>query len=220
MPRPQLLLVTPSNALEPAKRASLLDDRAALVWALRQRDEYAAALFFREFEDVVERTIGRIIGFGDDLPDATQEAFLRAMRSLERLRDPQSLVDWLLQIAVCTAKDVLRRRRRRRWLHLLDSSEAEEPVAPSSDESSREAVLATYRVLDRMSPDERAVFVLRFVEGMDIDSLANAHDCSRSTMKRRLSRATARFQALARREQALASWLEQASPTTDTEEAP
>ena len=110
-----LKLVSSSSAAVSTARSRipLLEDRAALVLGLARRDERAAAAFFKEFSPLVERTIGRIIGFGDDLPDATQEAFLRAMRALERLRDPQALVDWLLQIAVRTAVDVLRRRKRR-----------------------------------------------------------------------------------------------------------
>lgn len=215
--KPQLKLVTPLPADAPP-RDPLLADRALLVAALKRRDEHAAAVFFREFEPLVERTIGRILGFGDELPDATQEAFLRAVRALDRLRDAQALVDWLIQIAVCTAADFLRRRKRRRWLSFFDGDKLDEPPAPSTDESGRDALRATYRVLDRLSPDERTVFTLRFIDGMDIDALASAHDCSRSTVKRRLARATARFRALARREPALSTWL--TGPETEMEEEP
>ena len=186
---------------------SLVEDRAALVLALRRGDERAAAAFFREFEAMVERTIGRILGFGDDLPDATQEAFLRALRSLERLREPQALVDWLQQIAVYTAMDFLRRRKRRGWLRFFGPEPMEEVAAPASDEAETDALRATYRVLDRLSAEERSVFALRFIDGMEIDALANAHDCSRSTIKRRLARATTRFRALAQHESALARWI-------------
>lgn len=192
-------------------RASLIEDRAALVLALKNGDERAAAAFFREFAPLVERTIGRILGFGDDLADATQEAFLRAMRSLNRIREPQALVDWLQQVAVYTALDFLRRRKRRRWLRLFDRESEEEPIAPTTDEAGRDALRATYRVLDRLTAEERSVFALRFIDGMDIDSLASAHDCSRSTIKRRLARATNRFRALAQGEGALAIWLASSS---------
>ncbi|MGC4086532.1 MAG: sigma-70 family RNA polymerase sigma factor [Polyangiaceae bacterium] len=179
----------------------------ALVSGLRRRDPHAATVFFQEFEPLVERTIGRIIGFSDELPDATQEAFLRAMRSLDKLRDPQALVEWLLRISVFTASDFLRHRKRRRRLFFFEVENVEEPPAPVADESGREALRATYRVLDRMSPEERTLFALRFLDGMDLDALASAHDCSRSTVKRRLARATARFLTLARREHALSAWV-------------
>jgi RNA polymerase sigma-70 factor (ECF subfamily) len=217
--KPHLKLVAPEPEA-PRARDPLLEDRQLLVQALRRRDERAAAIFFREFEPLVERTIGRILGFGDELADATQETFLRAMRALDRLRDAQALVDWLIQIAVCTAADFLRRRKRRRWLLFFETDKLEEPPAASADEGGRDAVRATYRVLDRLSPEERTVFSLRFIEGMEIDALASAHDCSRSTVKRRLARATARFRALARREPALATWMAGQAAGTEMEEEP
>lgn len=216
--KPHLKLVRPASLVPPPERSPLLEDRAALVLALSTGDARAAAVFFREFEPLVERTIGRIIGFGDELPDATQEAFVRALRSVGRLRDPQALVDWVLQIAVRTAADFLRRRRRRRWLSFFAPAQLAEPEAPETDESGREAVHATYRVLDRLSPEERTVFSLRFIEGMDIDMLASVHDCSRSTIKRRLARASARFRALARHERALTTWVAHQGIESDEEE--
>ena len=222
MSKPHLRLVE-SGSLPPASvnqsREPLVADRHALVLALKRGDQQAAAAFFREFAPLVERTIGRIMGFDDELGDATQEAFIRAVRSLESLRDPQALVDWLVQIAVYTATDCLRRRSRRRWLLFVGTAPIEEPAA-TTDVAAREAVRATYRVLDRMRPEERTVFALRFIDGMDIDALANAHDCSRSTIKRRLARAVSRFRILARREAVLASWVENSQEGVDEEELP
>ena len=79
------------------------------------------------------------------------------------------MVEWLVQISVHTATDLLRRRRRRRWLLFVGAQPVEEPAAAGSDEGAREAVRATYRVLDRMRPEDRTVFALRFIDGMDID---------------------------------------------------
>ncbi len=217
MAKPNLRLVALSST-PPARpagdRGSLADDRHALVSALKSGDEAAAAAFFREFEPLVTRTIGRILGYDDELGDATQEAFLRAVRSLRGLRDPQALVEWLAQICVCTATDFLRRRRRRRWLTFVGTRSFDEPAAEGIDEVGREAVRATYRVLDRMRPEDRTVFALRFIGGMDVDALANAHDCSRSTVKRRLAHAAARFRVLARREAVLAIWVDGTSGGT------
>jgi RNA polymerase sigma-70 factor, ECF subfamily len=194
----------------PPKRRSLVafvGDRRALVLALGRGDEGAAAALFHEYAPLVERTIGRILGVDDDLPDATQEVFMRALRSVPRLRDPEALTDWLLQITVCTATDWVRRRQRRRWLLFFDPSQLEHPRAQESSEMDREALRATYRVLDRMNVEERMVFALRFIDGMELGSLARASGCSLATIKRRLGRATARFQSLAKREPALAIWV-------------
>ena len=132
---------------------------------------------------------------------------IRHAKAIARYRFLGQFHDWLQQIAVFTAVDFLRRRKRRRWLRFFDQQATEEPAGPAPDEAGQEALRATYRVLDRLNAEERSVFALRFIDGMDIDALANAHDCSRSTIKRRLARATSRFRALAQREGALAPWL-------------
>ena len=77
----------------------------------------------------------------------------------------------------------------------------------SVDDVAREALRATYRVLDRLTVEERAVFTLRYLDGMELTQVAVACDCSLATVKRRLSRAMARFAALATHEPALGPWL-------------
>jgi len=190
-------------------------DRSAFVAALRRGDEGAAAALFHEYSPLVERTIGRILNVNEDLPDATQEAFLRAIRSVHRLREPQALTDWLLQIAVCTAVDWVRKRRRRRWLTFVDPVEVPEQSS-GFDEAGRDVVRATYRVLERMSVEERTVFALRHIDGMELTQLATVCKCSLATIKRRLVRADARFEALTQHEPALLAWRdERAEPSSE-----
>jgi RNA polymerase sigma-70 factor (ECF subfamily) len=71
-----------------------------------------------------------------------------------------------------------------------------------------EALRATYRVLDRLPVEERVVFALRFIEGMEVAEVANACGVSLSTVKRRLGKASARFASWAKAEPALADWLD------------
>jgi RNA polymerase sigma-70 factor (ECF subfamily) len=209
VPAPKLELVPAASPPVPPARGQVefAGDRAALVAGLRRSDEGAAVAFFHEFAPLVERTLGRLVGVDADLPDATQEVFLRALRSMHRLRDPQALTDWLLQITVCTATDWVRRRQRRRWLVFFDPAQLQSPSTPGPDEVSREALRATYRALDRLSADDRMVFALRYIEGMELTQVADACMCSLATVKRRLTRASDRFQALARSEPALTPWL-------------
>lgn len=207
------LSLTESRSTRPGPtrrgQVEFVGDRAALVAALGRGDEGAAAALFHEYASVVERTIGRILGVDSELPDATQEVFVRALRSVHQLRDPQALTDWILQITVYTATDHIRRRKRKRWLTFLDPSQIEQPVANHVDENAREALRATYRVLDRMGVEDRTVFALRFIDGMELGQLGVACECSVATVKRRLARASTRFTALAQREPALRPWLDQ-----------
>jgi RNA polymerase sigma-70 factor (ECF subfamily) len=194
-------------------------DRGALVAGLVAESEGAAVALFHEYGSLVERTIGRILGIDDELADVTQEVFLRALRSVHRIRDPQALTDWILQITVYTATDWIRRRKRRRWLVFRDTAQLEEPRGNPVDEVGREALRATYAIMVRLSVEERTVFALRYLDGMELTQVATACDCSLATVKRRLSRAMARFEALAKHEPALLPWIEQPSAGSSYGEA-
>jgi RNA polymerase sigma-70 factor (ECF subfamily) len=98
-------------------------------------------------------------------------------------------------------------------LILFEPKKHQEPLAPGADDAGREALRAMYRVLDRMSAEERTVFTLRFIDGMELISLAALCKCSPATLKRRLARASARFRAFARSERALTEWLEREAET-------
>lgn len=191
----------------PRAQVEFAGSRTELVAALCRGDEGAAAALFHEYCSLVERTLARILGADADLPDAMQEVFLRALRSVHGLRDPQALTEWLIRLTVYTAMDWLRSRCRRRWLVFVDPSEVDRPASTALDEPAREALRATYRVLDRMGAEDRTVFALRFLDGMELNRLAAACDCSLATVKRRLGRARKRFEAAARREPALGPWL-------------
>jgi RNA polymerase sigma-70 factor, ECF subfamily len=170
-------------------------------------DEGAAVAFFHEYESLVERTIARILRADADLADATQEAFMRALRSIHRLRDPQAMTEWMLQIAVYTAADWVRRRQRRHWLTFRDPAEIVNSPAAVTDSADREALRATYAILDKLSIEERTVFALRVIDGMELKEVATACDCSLATVKRRMARAEARFVKLARSNPCLSPWL-------------
>jgi len=216
-PSPQQMLAEPAR--DPSRRRSQVEfvgDRAALVTALCRGDEGAAAALFHEYVPLVERIVGRVLGVDAELPDVTQDVFVRALSSVQRLRDPQALTDWLMQIAICTATDWVRRRQRRRWLRFVDPAELDPPEPTGTDHPAREALSATYRILDRFPVEERAVFVLRFLEGYQLEQVARACGCSLATAKRRLQRASTRFQNLARREPALRAFVD--SPPSGDEE--
>jgi RNA polymerase sigma-70 factor (ECF subfamily) len=188
-------------------------DDYALVAGIRRGDATAAAALFAQYRGLVERTLVRILGFDSELADAAQETFIRALGSTRLLRDPQALPGWLIRIAVCTASDLIRRRRRRRWLQFF--AEPQEIAQQASglifegepDLEARQALVAAQAILSNLPTDERIAFSLRRLEGMEIKDVARACGCSLATIKRRLARAEKRFLARAERYQALASWL-------------
>ncbi|MEO7036773.1 MAG: sigma-70 family RNA polymerase sigma factor [Polyangiaceae bacterium] len=180
---------------------------ALLVSALRAGQASGAAGLFDRYHGHVRRVLVRVLGADPELSDLVQDVFLSAIGSIERLDRAESLRGWLGSIAVFTARGRLRRRGRWRFLHFLPPDELPEVPCNSASPEVDEALRATYRVLNRLPVDERIVFALRFIDGMELTDVAEASDMSVSTVKRRLSKATTRFGALAQSEPSLVDWL-------------
>jgi RNA polymerase sigma-70 factor, ECF subfamily len=188
-------------------------DDYALIAGIRRGDPTAASALFAQYRGLVERTLVRILGFDSELADAVQETFIRALGSTRLLRDPKALPSWLIRISVCTAADLIRSRRRRRWLQFFAEPQdladrSNEMVFESEpDLEARQALQAAHAILSSLPSDERIAFSLRRLDGMELKDVAHACGCSLATIKRRLARAERRFLARAEKHQALASWL-------------
>jgi RNA polymerase sigma-70 factor (ECF subfamily) len=113
------------------------------------------------------------------------------------------------QIATHTACRAIRARRARRWLFFWDPAELPEAAVNDVDSDVTEACRRTYAVLERLPADERVAFALRYIEGMEVERVAECCDVSLSTIKRRLDRAETRFTAAARHDEVLSKWLEE-----------
>jgi len=185
------------------------EDDAALVSALREGDPGAAGRMWDRHAGLARRILRRVLG-PIDVEDAVQDAFLRLFRDLPSLRDPSALRSFIIGIAIHVAKSELRRRRAKRWLSFSDEEVVVEPEALATDgwHESRAAILRLYRLLDRISDERRTVFVLRFVEGLELAELSAVLGCSLATTKRRVADAAKRVFVLAAADPLLASYLQ------------
>ncbi len=191
-----------------------VDDAEALHRRLLTGERAAAAALFDRHAPMVERLLCRILGADSELADLVHEVFVRAFENAHRLRDPDAFPGWLKRVAVCAAMDLLRsRHRRRRWLWFLPPEELPDAEAPGVEDSARDAVRATYRLLDTLPPEDRVAFSLRVLEGMPLADVATASACSLATAKRRVARAQAAFLAAARSDPALQPWVADAEPS-------
>ena len=184
------------------------EDDATLVAGVFARDPAAAGRMWDRYAGLVRRILRRMLG-PVDVEDAVQEAFLRLFRDLGSLRDPATLRSYLIGIALHVAKSELRRRRAKRWLLFSSDRAIEEPDALPADDwhEPRAAVLRLYKMLDRISDERRMVFVLRYIEGLELAELSAVLDCSLATTKRRVADAARRVCTLAAADPLLAPYL-------------
>ncbi len=131
----------------------------------------------------------------------TQECFLKAHRNWTGFRGESSALTWLMRIAINLQKDHWRNRRLQFWrttrTNAVDADEASEwlPSRESSPEQqvlARERVKGVWQAVEQLSGRQRSIFLLRFVEEMEIAEIAAATGLSEGTVKAHLSRATAR----------------------------
>ncbi|MBX3185877.1 MAG: RNA polymerase sigma factor [Labilithrix sp.] len=183
---------------------------ADLVGELRGGRHDAAGSLFDRHGPKVERLLFSLLGPEPEAEDLLHEVFLRAIEGIHDLDEPAKLRSWLTGIAVFTAREWIRGRVRRRWLSFV-AELPEPPPGPArvATEEVTEATRCTFDVLRGMTADDRVIFSLRFIEGMEMSEIAVACDVSLSTAKRRLKDAEKHFVARARRYPALRPWIEQ-----------
>ena len=193
-----------------AQPASILarSDDSELVAALCEGHPAAKVELFDRYVRHVERILARVLGHDAELADLLHEVFARSLDAIDTLENPHALKGWLTSIAVLTAREWIRRRIRGRWLRFVAPEDVPEVLDAAPDAEGREALRATYSVLDRLGADDRIAFALRYVEGLELRDVAAACNVSINTIKRRIARAEHRFSALATREPALRPWLE------------
>ncbi len=165
----------------------------------------------REFSDVVATHRPQIFRFllastrDVDLAETlTQECFLKAYRNWAGFRGESSAMTWLMRIAINLQKDHWRNRRMQFWrqarTNSVDLDEASEwlPSGESSPEQqllARERVKRVWQSVEGLSERQRSIFLLRYVEEMEMSEIAQAIGLSEGTVKAHLSRAVGRVRA-------------------------
>jgi RNA polymerase sigma-70 factor (ECF subfamily) len=164
-----------------------------LARALIDGNSNAAVLAWERYAPLVHRIVSRAIGPDVEVEDVTQEIFYRLFSRIGTLRKPEALRSFVISFAIRIVKWELRRRRARRWLTLSETGDIPDEQLLVMDAESRYSLRRLYSLLDRLSTRERLVLVLRHVEGMTLEEIAEAMELSLATVKRGLRRATARI---------------------------
>jgi RNA polymerase sigma-70 factor, ECF subfamily len=121
--------------------------------------------------------------------DIAQEAFLAAVRAIDRFDRSRPFGPWMHRIVVNRAIDVTRARSLRREVDAAAAESAQAPPDPPSSPLSGDVVAA----LGELSPEHRAVVVLRFLFDYTPGEIARALDMPRGTVNSRLRRALDRL---------------------------
>ena len=173
-----------------------MSDPTTLEWvnAALEGNQDAFADIVTAYQDSVYNLCYRMLGERTEAEDAAQEAFLRAYLNLTRYDAARSFKTWLLSIASNYCIDRLRRRRLQ-WMSLDDEPVADRLALHSDDPEpepatlSKEQSIAIQALLNELSPDYRAVVVLRYWYDYSYAEIADIMDTTESAVKSRLFRA-------------------------------
>jgi RNA polymerase sigma-70 factor (ECF subfamily) len=140
----------------------------------------------------VFRLIYRVVGNVPDAQDLTQEAFVKALSRRSQLKDPRKAAQWLGRIAVNTALDFVRQRKRVTFEELDRAPEmqTENPEQRVLRSEKRQYIEDGLRLL---SARERAALILRDVEGLPAAEVARHLGCSPATVRSHIANARVKF---------------------------
>lgn len=177
------------------------EEEARLVVRLKKRDEAAFNLFVRTYQERVFALVHRMLGNRAEAQDLAQEVFVTVFRSIDSFRGDSRLGTWLYRIAVNHCKNRMKYLDRRRTRGHGDIDEAPEgavsdggvvggrPARPDEAAQGNELEGAVRAALASIDPEHRELIVLRDLEGLAYEEIAQITGLPDGTVKSRLHRA-------------------------------
>lgn len=171
-----------------------LSDRE-LGQALIEGRAGAVSEVWQRYSPMVRGMLRRSLGADSELEDVVQDVFVCLFGSAHALRDCSAVRAFLIGITRHTSHRERRRRSRRRHLASAYAFATLRQLEIGDTPAGGYAVIKLNTLLQRLSEQERASFVLRFAHGLTVGEVAEALGVSEPTAKRRLSQARASLSA-------------------------
>ncbi|MEO6081084.1 MAG: RNA polymerase sigma factor RpoE [Steroidobacteraceae bacterium] len=170
-----------------------------LVQRVQRGDKSAFDLLVRKYQHKVIKLVTRYMRDPADAEDVAQEAFIKAYRALPQFRGDSAFYTWLYRIAINTAKNAIVSRDRSPIDFDLDLQNIEEsnsmqlrladPETPESLLQTEEIRTTVNQAIDALPEDLRTAIVLRELEGLSYEDIAQAMECPVGTVRSRIFRA-------------------------------
>ncbi len=156
-------------------------------------EAWAVAETWHRFAPMVLAMAERSLGSRSEADDIGQEVFCSVFRKAKTLRDPDSLRSFVYSFAIRALRYELRRKRLRAWLSLDEPDALVGLGYRTSNVESRDLLRKCHALLDRLTPRDRLVFIMRRLESMTVEEIAATMDISVSTVKRSMAHASDRL---------------------------
>ena len=180
-------------AAEPVERSDL-----ELVRRVQRGERGAFDLLVLRYQHKVVKLVARLLRDPAEAEDVAQEAFVKAYRAINSFRGDSAFYTWLYRIAVNTARNTMASRQRRPLDYEADLNESEQSAVesrmrhgdtPEAAALSEEIHRTVNGAIEALPEDLRTAIILREVEGLSYEEIAEAMECPVGTVRSRIFRA-------------------------------
>jgi RNA polymerase sigma-70 factor, ECF subfamily len=169
-----------------------------LVERVQAGDKRAFDMLVRKYQTKVANLVSRYVYGFTEVEDVVQEVFIKAYKAIDRFRGDSAFYTWLYRIAINTAKNHLVSTSRRPPSQDVDAEDAvntdagsrlHEQNTPERRVMTKEIARVLQETLEALPEDLREAIVLRELEGMSYDEIADVMGCPIGTVRSRIFRA-------------------------------
>jgi RNA polymerase sigma-70 factor, ECF subfamily len=166
-----------------------LQEENQLIGQFNVGDPLTFEPIVRTYQDRIYNLCRYLLGTPQDAEDAAQEVFIKAFRKLKDFKPESSLYTWLYRIGVNTCLDHKKKSRPETFKDesLGEALPSTEP-SPEQHYQSKQTGWAIQSAFNQLSKNSRAIIVLKEIEGLSYEEIAEIMDTSVGTVKSRLSR--------------------------------
>ena len=164
-----------------------------LVLRCQEGDQLSLSLLIRKWQPAFLR-FAKIVTKDNDLAaDVVQDAWLKIIKGMPRLRDPVSFEAWAYRIVNNSCMDLIRKRKRR-WIQQTEEVLDEETRVNSIDTFIEQDQIQA--LLGQLSDKHRSVLALHYLQGFEVKDIARITNTPRGTVKSQLFNAREKFRHL------------------------
>ena len=169
-----------------------------LVERVQRGDKKAFDILVRKYQHKLVKLISRYVHDSSEVFDVTQEAFIKAYRAIPNFRGESAFYTWLYRIGVNTAKNYLIGQGRRPPSVDVDAEDAEyfdgdselkETATPERLMVKDEVERTVFEAIEKLPEDLRTAIVLREIDGLSYEEIAETMGCPVGTVRSRIFRA-------------------------------
>ena len=167
--------------------------------AAKQNNKRAWEKLVRENESLVYHIAYRMMQNEEEAKDISQEIFIKVYRSLQKFDEKSAFSTWIYRIAVNTCIDALRKKKGKETVSWEEQTQhqkeniTEAPETPEEIYLEKEKQMQIMNMMQNLSPEHKAVLLMRDMEDMTYGEIAECLSVSLGTVKSRIARAREQF---------------------------